>query len=79
MSNNLKRKINRKKFLEDEKKAQKELQSKISNIFLPDNCSLCNRDFDKKSREMAMNWMVVAEGETKALVCPKCWELRTKS
>jgi len=23
---------------------------------------------------MAMNWMVITEGETKALVCPSCWE-----
>ena len=74
MSNNLKRNIKRKKSLKEGKKAEKELQNKISNIFLPDHCSLCNKDFNKKSREMAMNWMVVAEGETKALVCPACWE-----
>ena len=46
---------------------------KLSGIFLPDNCSLCNRDFDKK-REMAMTWMVVADDDTKALVCPDCWK-----
>ena len=74
MSNNLKRKIKRKKTLKEEKKAEKELQSKISNIFLPDNCSLCNKDFDKRSREMAMTWMVVTENDTKALICPQCWE-----
>jgi len=74
MSNNLKRKIKRKKSLKEEKKAEKELQNKISNIFLPDNCSLCNKDFDKKSRDMAMNWMVVTKDEIKALVCPSCWE-----
>jgi len=74
MSNNLKRKIKRKKSLKDEKQAEKELQNKISNIFLPDNCSLCNKDFDKRSREMAMTWMVVTENDTKALICPQCWE-----
>ena len=79
MSNNLKRKIKRKKSLKDEKQAEKELQNKISNIFLPDNCSLCNKVFNKKSRDMAMNWMVVAEGETKALVCPSCWEKSSNS
>ena len=79
MSNNLKRKIKRKKDIKDEKQAEKELQNKISNIFLPDNCSLCNKDFNKKSREMAMKWMVVAEGETKALVCPTCWNERANS
>jgi len=74
MSNNLKRKIKRKKDIKDEKQAEKELQNKISNIFLPDNCSLCNKDFDKRSREMAMTWMVVTEDDTKALICPQCWE-----
>jgi len=79
MSNNLKRKINRKKHLKQEKDANKELQSKLSSIFLPDNCSLCNRDFDKKSREMAMSWMVVADGDKKALVCPECWQKSSSS
>ena len=74
MSNNLKRKIKRKKDIKDEKQAEKELQNKISNIFLPDHCSLCNKDFDKRSREMAMTWMVVTEDDTKALICPQCWE-----
>ena len=74
MSNNLKRKINRKKSLKEDKKSEKELQSKLSGIFLPDNCSLCDRDFDKRSREMAMTWMVVADDDKKALICPECWE-----
>jgi|14BtaG_2_1085337.scaffolds.fasta_scaffold132261_1 hypothetical protein len=74
MSNNLTRKINRKKQLKEEKDTNKEIQNKLSGIFLPDNCSLCNYDFDKRSREMAKSWMVVADGDTKALVCPKCWE-----
>ena len=75
MSNNLKRKIKRKKHLKEEKDANKELQSKLSSIFLPDNCSLCNRDFDKKSREMAMTWKVIAREERKHLICPTCWDL----
>ena len=77
MSNNLKRKITRKFFLEEEKKAEKEIASKIKGIFLPDKCSGCETEFDKKSKEMAQTWMVVAKDETKTLVCPQCWEERT--
>ena len=77
MSNNLKRKIKRKKVLKEGKDAEKELQNTISNIFLPDNCSLCNAAFNKKDRDMAMNWMVVAKDDKKALVCPECWQKTT--
>lgn len=79
MSNNLKRKIQRKVKKDLKKGTTKELQKKLKSIFLPDNCNLCNKDFDKKSREMAMNWMVVAKDDKKALVCPSCWEKSANS
>jgi len=79
MSNNLQRKLNRKKFLEDKKEAEKEIANKIRGIFLPDQCSVCSREFDKKSREMAQTWRVVAKEEQKRLICPDCWELIEKS
>jgi len=75
MSNNLKRKIKRKKYLEERKVSEKELASKMKNIFLPDQCSNCEKPFDKKSREMAMTWRVVAREERKHLICPTCWGL----
>ena len=75
MSNNLKRKIKRKKFLKERKVSEKELASKMKNIFLPDQCSNCEKTFDKKSREMAMTWRVVAREERKHLICPTCWDL----
>ena len=78
MSNSLKRKINRKKFLKEEKEGNKILQNKMNNIFLPDSCSLCHKNLDKKSREMAMTWMVIAENEMKVLICPECWKERTE-
>ena len=73
MSNSLKRKITRKLFLEEKKKAEKELANKIRGIFLPDKCSSCETDFDKKSKEMAQTWMVLAKDEQKQLMCPECW------
>ena len=79
MSNNLKRKIKRKLKKDLKKGTTKELQKKLKSIFLPDNCSLCDKDFDKKNRDMAMNWMVVAKDDKKALVCPPCWEKSASS
>ena len=70
MSNNLARKIKRKQ----QKEAKKELTKKIKDIFLPDNCMLCQKPFDKKSREHAMTWMVSIIKEQKILTCPECWE-----
>ena len=78
MSNNLGKKIKRKKALKQEKLAEKELQKKIQGIFLPDECSNCKEPFDKKSKEMAMTWRVVANSERKHLICPKCWDVIEK-
>ena len=52
MSNNLKRKIKRKKYVDQRKKSEKELASAINNIHLPDECSNCKEPFDKKSRDV---------------------------
>ena len=74
MSNNLGRKIKRKKMLKEEKEAEKQLEKKLQGIFLPDECSNCKEPFDKKSREMAMTWKVIANPERKHLICPTCWD-----
>ena len=78
MSNNLGKKIKRKKALKQEKLAEKELQKKIQGIFLPDECSNCKEPFDKNSKEQAMTWRVVANSERKHLICPKCWNVIEK-
>ena len=78
MSNNLKRKIKRKKYVDQRKKSEKELASAINNIHLPDECSNCKEPFDKKSKKMAMTWRVVANSERKHLICPKCWDVIEK-
>ncbi len=74
MSNNLGRKIKRKKMLKEEKEAEKQLEKKLQGIFLPDECSNCKEPFDKKSREMAMTWKVIANPKRKHLICPTCWD-----
>ena len=74
MSNNLKRKLEKKKRKQESKKAEKLLSNKIKGIILPDECTTCKTSFDKKSRDMAMSWMVIANEDRKHLVCPKCWD-----
>ena len=42
---------------------------------IPKNCLTCNKEFDKKNKEMVMSWnVVVREKEGKVrLYCPTCW------
>ena len=44
---------------------------------LPDECSACLKQFDKKDKQMAMTWSVVVKEETSTvrLYCPECWQL----
>ena len=73
----LSRKLRRKK----ESEAQKELEKKVG-LFnkLPDHCLACEKEFDKKNKEMVMSWSVVVrrESETVRLYCPACWEMAKK-
>tara|TARA_Y100001973_G_scaffold106046_1_gene181737 strand:- start:5559 stop:5837 length:279 start_codon:yes stop_codon:yes gene_type:complete len=43
---------------------------------LPDQCTNCDKAYDKKSKKMAMTWsVVVREQEGKVnLYCPTCWD-----
>ena len=74
MSNSLQRKIERKKRLLKRKNAKKELAKKLKGLFLPDECSSCKTEFNKKNKDMASTWMVVTNEERKHLICPECWE-----
>ena len=67
----LKRKAQRQK----EKTAKKEIQKKVG-LFnkLADHCLVCQKDFDKKNKEMVMTWSVVVNGEDVRLYCPTCWD-----
>tara|TARA_R100000808_G_C2044489_1_gene82638 strand:- start:233 stop:508 length:276 start_codon:yes stop_codon:yes gene_type:complete len=73
-NNKLARKIRRKKANKELKEAQKKMADAFSNIGLPDNCTLCQKSFDKKSRDHAMTWMVNVIREQKILTCPECWQ-----
>ncbi len=71
---NLGRKIRRKKFKEARKQVEKDMVEKL-NMFdrIPNECSACTSDFDKKNREMVTTWNVVVREETVRLYCPGCW------
>jgi hypothetical protein len=70
----LTKKIQRKK----DKAAKKEMQKKVG-LFnkLSDHCLVCQKDFDKKNKEMVMSWSVVVKGENVRLYCPTCWGVAT--
>ena len=71
----LSKKLGRKKQLDAKKEAEDNLARTVSMFGLrPDNCSICNADFDKNSREMAMTWRVIVKPEEKkvTLICPEC-------
>ena len=57
--------------LEDAVKAKMESFSKV-----PDNCTTCNKPFDKTSREQAFSWMmqIYEEDEIYNLFCPECYK-----
>ena len=69
----IKRKIKRKK----KKEAEKDLKEKMG-LFdkMPNECTMCDRPFNKKDREQVNSWRVaVREREEKVnLYCPKCWD-----
>ena len=74
---NYNRKIKRRQLT----KTKKDLSRKVSDILnVPDQCSMCDKPFDKTDKQMAMTWSIVVrkqKGETR-LYCPPCWELGQK-
>ena len=44
---------------------------------IPDNCSACEKAYDKKDKEMVMTWNVVVreKEEIVRLYCPECWSM----
>lgn len=54
--------------------AKKELQKKVGLFSkLEDHCLVCQKDFDKKNKDMVMSWSVVVKEEKVRLYCPECW------
>jgi len=71
----LSKKIQRKKI----KEAKKELQKKVGLFSkLSDRCLVCQKDFDKKNKEMVMSWSVIVKEEQVRLYCPECWDKANK-
>jgi len=48
---------------------------------LPDECSACQKDFDKKDRDMVSSWSVVVRQDENQvrLYCPDCWNAAQKA
>ena len=67
----LKKKLRR----ENSKEAKKDLQEKVG-LFnkLGEECLVCQKDFDKKNKEMVMTWSVIVKEDTVRLYCPECWD-----
>ena len=71
----LSKKVGRKKQVQAKKDAQESLNQQVAMFgLLPDNCSICNADFDKSNREMAMTWRVVTNEQEERVtpICPDC-------
>ena len=71
----LKKKLRRK----HEKEAKKDLQEKVG-LFnkLGEECLVCQKDFDKKNKEMVMSWSVIVKEDLVRLYCPECWNRANK-
>jgi len=74
------RKIKRKA----EKDKEKELKSKLSEKMgmfdrLPSKCGACEKEYDRKNRDMAFSWRVVVIEDSVKLFCPACWETEEKN
>lgn len=69
---NATRKVERKQ----KKDFQKQLTKQVGLFnLLPEQCHLCKKPYDKKSKEMAQTWFVNVFEEEKIvdLFCPDCW------
>ena len=70
----LERKLKRNQDKESHK-AEKKIATKIAQFGkLPDSCLACEKEFDKKNKEMVTSWYVVQSAENVRLYCPTCWE-----
>ena len=69
----LKRKIKR----EAQKGSKKDFSKKVG-LFnkIPDSCLTCDKEFDKKNKEMVMSWNVIVREKKGVgrLYCPDCWD-----
>ena len=58
------------------KKKKTELEQKLGLFdLLPEECMVCMKPFDKKSKEQVQSWNVVVREKEKLVrvYCPTCW------
>jgi len=76
----LKRKMARNKAKKN-KKIEKKIAKKLGMFnIMGDECSACQKPFDKKSKEDVQTWKVIVREQEKIvrLYCPNCWGMANK-
>ena len=69
--------MNRKQKRAMKKQLGAEAQEKMSHQVaqfgkLPESCTACEKEFDKKNKDMVKSWSVVVKQEIVRLFCPDC-------
>ena len=69
--------MNRRARRQLEKKMGKDASENLAEKFsqfskLPESCSACQEQFDKKDKDMVQSWSVVVKQEVVRLFCPDC-------
>tara|TARA_R110002020_G_scaffold372957_1_gene584374 strand:- start:53 stop:310 length:258 start_codon:yes stop_codon:yes gene_type:complete len=55
------------------KNVTENLAEKISQFNkLPEQCNICQEQFDKQDKDMVQSWSVVVKQEVVRLFCPQC-------
>jgi len=59
------------------KQVGSEAQEKMANQIeqfgkMPELCGICQKEFDRKNKEMVESWSVVVKQEVVRLFCPDC-------
>ena len=53
--------------------AQQKMANQIAQFGkMPELCGICQKEFDKKNREMVESWSVVVKQDVVRLFCPDC-------
>ena len=69
------RKLARKKYKFAKKEAENAIAAKLNKFDrLGGECSICNKTFDKKDKEMVQSWSVMVVVDKINLYCPTCWQ-----
>lgn len=69
--------MNRKQRRAIKKQVGADAQEKMSNQIaqfgkMPELCGICQKEFDKKNKEMVESWSVVVKQDVVRLFCPDC-------